>query len=292
MKFLRTAVSLWLPAILTLVLAAPGTAQQDDALNVMTFNLRFAHTTPPNLWPDRRPVVREVIERWAPDIVGTQEGLYGQLVDMDEDLPAYDWIGLGRDGGSRGEFMAVFYRRDRLVPLEYDHFWLSDTPEVIGSRTWGNQVRRMVTWVRFRDRRTNQEFYLLNTHFDHQVQESREKSAALVLERIARFDPALPVIVAGDFNVPAGANPVYEMLVNSQALVDTWRAAGRAEPAFGTFHGFRGMEGAQGRSRIDWILTRGPVTTLSTEIITDARDGQYPSDHFPVIARLRLGSGR
>ncbi len=130
----------------------------------------------------------ELIAKLAPDVIGTQEGIYGQLQDLAADLPAYQWIGVGRDGGSRGEFMAVFYRPARLEPLAFDHFWLSDTPEVIGSKTWGAKHARMVTWVKFRDRQTKREFIFVNTHFDHEVQAAREKSAQLVRERVAAFD--------------------------------------------------------------------------------------------------------
>ena len=273
-----------------LLLCAPAAAQPARPLDVMTFNLRFAHTTPPNLWPQRRPVVRALVQRWAPDVIGTQEGLYAQLADMQADLPAYAWIGLGRDGGSHGEFMAVFYRRDRLTPLEYDHFWLSDTPATIASRTWGNDYPRMVTWVRFRDRASGRDFYFVNTHFDHEVQLSRERGAELMLRRMAGFDSALPVVLVGDFNVDAGANPVYTMLTESGGFADAWRALGKPEPAFGTFHDFKGVAGAKGSGRIDWILTRNGAAAVSTEIVTFARGGQLPSDHFPVAARVRLGS--
>ena len=267
--------------------APPGdAAAAGPALTVMSFNLRYAHTTPPDLWPDRRPVVREVVERWAPDVVGTQEGLLSQLVDLEADLPAYAWIGLGRDGGSRGEFMAVFYRRDRLEPLAFDHFWLSDTPAVVGSRTWGNDYPRMVTWVRFRDRRTGGELYVVNTHFDHEVQASRERSAELLLARVAALEPRLPVVVTGDFNVDAPTDTVYRRLTAPGALVDTWTAAGNAEPPVGTYHAFGGVERARGARRIDWILAGPGVRTLDAEIVTHARDGQYPSDHFPVVARV------
>lgn len=129
------------------------------SLCVMTFNLRHASPKPPNSWPERRPVMRNCIRTIAPDLIGTQEGLYSQLKDLSADLPEYEWIGLGREGGSRGEFMAVFYRRDRFERMAFDHFWLSDTPDVVGSSTWGNSNRRMVTWVRFRERSTGREFY-------------------------------------------------------------------------------------------------------------------------------------
>ncbi len=256
----------------------------------MTFNVRYAHATPPNRWPDRRPAVRDMLVRQAPDVIGTQEALYPQLVDIAADLPGFQWIGLGREGGSRGEFMAVFYRTGRLDPLAYDHFWLSDTPEVIGSATWGNRVRRMVTWVRFRDRATGREFYLVNTHFDHETPEARRRSAELVLHRVRALEPALPVVLTGDFNASAPSDTVYRLLTAPGALVDTWRAAGHGEPPIGTFHGFGGLARAGGGARIDWILTRGAVATLESAIVTDSLGAQYPSDHFPVVARLQIGA--
>jgi endonuclease/exonuclease/phosphatase family metal-dependent hydrolase len=256
-------------------------------LSVMTFNLRYAHAEPPNLWQDRRPVVSALVERHAPDVIGTQEGEYHQLVDLQQDLPAYRWIGLGRRGGSRGEFMAILYRRDRFVPLAFDHFWLSDTACVIGSSTWGNRDPRMVTWVLFRDDASRTEFYVLNTHLDHEVQESRERSAALILERIAGLDEAIPLIATGDYNAPAGENRVFEMLVSGGPLEDAWRELGRPEPPLGTYHAFEGTDTDGERGRIDWILTRGAFQPMDAEVITWSRNGQYPSDHFPVMVKLR-----
>src|SRR3990170_3715605 len=174
----------------------PSVTDSAPSLSVMTFNIRYAHTQPPDLWPDRLPVITEMIERRRPDVIGTQEALYHQIRDLETSLPAYAWIGTGRDGGSRGEFMAVFYRRDRVEPLEYDHYWLSDTPALPGSRTWGNSYPRMVTWVRFRDRASGRELLFVNTHLDHEVQHSRERAAALILERLAGTDPGLAVILA------------------------------------------------------------------------------------------------
>jgi endonuclease/exonuclease/phosphatase family metal-dependent hydrolase len=256
-------------------------------LTVVAYNLRYASSRPPNAWPDRRPLVKEVLQQIQPDIMGTQEGVWEQLKDVHRDLPDYDWIGLGRDGGSRGEFMAIFYRRDRFDPLEYDHFWLSDTPEVIASSTWGNTNKRMVTWVRFKDRTTGREFYFWNTHFDHALQPAREKAAALVRQRIEALNTTLPVLLVGDFNAPAAANPAFNILVEDDFLRDTWALAGqRMNADFNTFNGF-GQARRNGQ-RIDWILLRGQAEVRNAEIVTFAKDGQYPSDHFPVVARLTL----
>jgi endonuclease/exonuclease/phosphatase family metal-dependent hydrolase len=257
----------------------------------MTFNLRYASSTPPNSWPERRPVMSACIRSLAPDIMGTQEGLYEQLKDLAADLPEYDWIGLGRDGGSRGEFMAIFYRKDRFESLAYDHFWLSDTPEVVGSSTWGNSNRRMLTWVRFRDRRSKREFFVCNTHLDHQIELARQKGASLIVDRIRKLQTDLPVFLTGDFNSPAGKGKAYEILLRDGGFADTWTLAGkRINENLNTFHGFN--KPVEAGSRIDWILAIGNVTVEKSEIVAFSQRGQYPSDHFPVAVWLTLPSAK
>ena len=182
--------------------------------------------------------------------------------------------------------MAIFYKPERLEPLQYDHYWLSDTPEVIGSVTWGHSVKRMVTWVRFKDLSTKREFYLVNTHFDHQVQGAREKSAELVLSRVKKLDQTVPIIVMGDFNATAGSNKAYTTLTADDYLKDTWHTAKEKRgEVVKTFHNFKGP--VAGDDRIDWILGRG-IDTAWTQILTCNAKGQYPSDHFPIIAEITL----
>jgi endonuclease/exonuclease/phosphatase family metal-dependent hydrolase len=276
-------------AFLLVALLAQLTAFSAESLKVMSYNLRYASTSKPNAWPDRRPIMKDCLQKSDPDIIGTQEGVYYQLKELASDLPAYHWIGTGREGGSRGEFMAIFYKHDRFEPLEYDHFWLSDTPEVIGSSTWGNTVKRMVTWVRFKDRKSGSEFYLVNTHFDHQVQASREKSAELLLARLKKLNPDLPLIVTGDFNAKAGANKAHEILTADNWLTDTWNtAAEKRGEVVATFNNFN--RAIPGDNRIDWILTRNIAAPAWIEINTCEKNGQYPSDHFPVTVELTLGS--
>jgi endonuclease/exonuclease/phosphatase family metal-dependent hydrolase len=243
---------------------------------VMSFNLRRGSG---RSWRRRRPVVAELLRRERPALLGTQEGLHGQVRDIHDDLPDwYDWIGTGRGGGTRDEFMAVFYDRRRLSPVESGHFWLSDTPEVVASRSWGNRVVRMATWVRFSDLATGRELVAVNTHFDHESEQSRQRSAALVRDRVDGF-AGLPVVLTGDFNAPAGSAS-YEILMGA-GLVDTWVAAQTRTPGYATFHGY-GPLVADG-TRIDWILTRG-MAVRAAGINTFSLDGQFPSDHLPVQA--------
>lgn len=258
-------------------------------LCVMTFNLRYASAQTPNAWPERRPVMRDGIRQIAPDLIGTQEGLYPQLKDLAADLPEYDWIGLGREGGSHSEFMAVFYRRARFEPLEYDHFWLSDTPAVIGSSTWGNSNRRMVTWVLFRDRQTGRQFYFWNTHLDHEIELARQKSAALILQRIQALKKNFPLLLTGDFNCADGGSKAWETLVKQGGLTDTWTAAReRVHEKLNSFHGYQ--QPKEAGERIDWILARGGVDVAKVMVDDFSEHGQFPSDHFPVVAWLTLGA--
>lgn len=281
-----------LPVVaLLLVLFVAGTSSKavagTNTLRVMSYNLKFASSVPPNSWPERRPLMKEVLKQTSPDVIGTQEGVYYQLKEIAADLEEYDWIGLGRNGGSRGEFMAVFYRKSRLEPLEFDHFWLSDKPSEIGSKTWGPTLPRMVTWVKFLDRQTSRQFYFFNTHFDHKVPVAREKSSELLRRRVAELDPALPVLLTGDFNAPAPASKEYKILVEDGFFQDTWDTAKKRSDAItGTFNGFKALK-PKG-DRIDWILTRGNVEVDSLELITYSKNGQFPSDHLPVVVDLSL----
>lgn len=280
-----------LALLLASALVAAGLAAAADTppltLRVMTFNLRFASTQPPHAWPERRPVMRHLIERESPDVIGTQEGLYGQLRDLAADLPAYDWIGLGREGGSRGEFMAVFYRKDRFEPVAFDHFWLSDTPDVIGSATWGNRFKRMVTWVRLRERSTGREIEFWNTHFDHEVEAARQKAAALLRTRLAAVAAEVPLVLVGDFNCLAGRSAAYTELTERAGLTDAFLAAvRRTNDGLNTFHGYEPPR--RDGERIDWILAHRPAAVPEAAILDYAEDGRTPSDHFPVTATLRF----
>ncbi len=273
--------------------AVGAEAVTNPPLCVMTYNLRYASATGPNAWPQRRPLMRELLTNTAPDLIGTQEGLHAQLQDLASDLPDYAWTGVGRDDGkTKGEFMAVFYRTARLEALATNHFWLSDTPELPGSKTWGNRFPRLVTWLKIRDRATGGEFFLFNTHFDHEVQRAREASARLIRQRIAALETKLPVLLIGDFNAGAGRAKAFDLLTGDGFLTDTWLAAEeRGNDGVDSFNGFEPIR--RNGERIDWILARGHGRVPRAEILTFSRHGQFPSDHFPVVVRMWLpGSPR
>jgi endonuclease/exonuclease/phosphatase family metal-dependent hydrolase len=261
-------------------------------LRAMTYNLKNCVDDDFPPWDGRRPLVAEIVGRHAPQVIGTQEGFYRQVRAVAGDSSVdYEWIGLGRHGGSRNEFNAVLFDPAVLEPLEFDHFWLSETPDVVGSRTpsWGNDVVRMATWVRFAtltDGR-RQEFVWLNTHLDHRAEEARTRGAALIVDRLKDFTE-LPVVVSGDFN--CGPDSASREVFEAAGFADSFAVSAKPAPETGTC--VHDDEPVSETTRIDWILVRpgtgAPITVDAAGIDDSTIDGQWPSDHVPVVADLRL----
>lgn len=264
---------------------------EEEAIDVrvMSFNIRYGTADDgENRWEKRSGLVCEALRRHEPDVVGLQEALRFQIDEIRSALPGYAEIGAGRDDGKeKGEYSAILYRSDRFRPAESGTFWLSDTPEVPGSRSWGNSIPRICTWARLVESRTGTAFYVYNVHLDHQSQPSRERSAALLGRRIAARRHADAAIVTGDFNAGEGNPAVLHLKGDAPGcgLLDTFRVAHPDSKEVGTFHGFRG--GTSG-SKIDYVLVPPWVRTLDAAILRDPMEGRHPSDHYPVTARLRV----
>lgn len=273
-----------------LPLVGPASGRE---LHVMSYNIRYQHSGTrrgdPDHWPDRAPRLTRLLRLEQPTLLGVQEALFHQLAVVERALPAgYAMIGYGRAGGSKGEYSPIFYDARRLELLEWDQFWLSDTPELIGSVTWGNTVPRIVTWGRFLDRGTATEIVLVNTHFDHDSESARDRSADAVVDLVHSFRPHTPTVVTGDFNAVAGSSGVYSTLVASGMLRDTWTAAERRLTSeWGTFPDY--SEAVRGDERIDWVLASPDVRVCGSAINPSRFDGGHPSDHTPVQALVSVG---
>ena len=178
--------------------------------------------------------------------------------------------------------MGVFYRKDRLRVRSSGDFWLSDTPDVPGSISWGTLYPRMVTWARFQRIADGATFVFYNTHLPYRGEDetARTRGAALIVARLKQLPADEPVILAGDFNAPP-ESATYALL--SDTLTDAWTAASRRSGPSATFHNFTG----KADRRIDWILFRG-MKVKSARTVTIHRGDRYPSDHFPVVADFDL----
>ena len=281
-------------AVLAVLLAGgPAGAQPvaREPLDVMSFNIRYGTAKDgENHWSARREMLFDLIRERDADLVGLQEALAFQIDEILAAVPGYAVVGVGRDdAGGAGEFSAILFKTGRFRVADAGTFWFSDTPETPASASWGNAITRICTWARFVDR-DGRGFYLFNLHLDHQSQPSREKSTALLRRRIdARAFPADPVVVTGDFNAGED-NPALAVLVwkadPASPFVDTYRVKHPGETTVGTFNGFR-MDNTAGE-KIDYVLAQPGTEVISAEIVRTSRNGRYPSDHFPVVATVRL----
>ncbi len=226
------------------------------------------------------------MDRYDADIIGTQEGLAGALGDIRSHFPEYGFVGGGRMGGAEDEHNAIMYRASRFKLLDHGNFWLSDTPEVPGSRSWGNRVPRMATWARFLDKETDSTFHHTNTHFDHEMPGARRRAAELVSARLPR-EAGGAYLVTGDLNAFSWTRALKHLIApDGGGLRDSAALATKAAPKrfAPTFHKWTGL----GLYRIDYVLTSGAFGVNEVTTVRDRVDGRYPSDHFPFFADVEL----
>jgi len=279
-------------AALAALMALFATSVQAEPLELtaMTYNVRYGTADDgENHWRHRKDIFIRSIEAYDPDIIGTQETLVFQADYIQEQLPEYRWLGIGRDKNGQGEYCAIVYRWREYIPLESKTFWLSETPDVPGSRSWDASLHRIVTYAKFHHWRSGTIFHLYNTHFDHRGVEARLKSAQLLADYVEKHhDDDYPVVVLGDFNARAEIDEPYTVFID-RGFRDAWTEAPETVGPPVTWSAFRDPIPDSNR-RIDWILYRGPVTASKCETILYNEDGRYPSDHYPVQAWLSIGA--
>lgn len=264
--------------------STPSHSLGQASLRVMSFNIRYDNASDgPKRWDQRKELLVETIRRFSPDLLGAQEVLSHQGEYLRAQLKDYGFVGVGReDGKLKGEFAPIFYRTDRFELIDSGTYWLSETPTKIGSVGWDADLTRIMTWAKLRDRHAGGQLLVVNTHFDHKGERARLESAKLVRRKIGELCGG-PTIVTGDFNCTEN-DPPYAALVTPD-LADAYRDVHpKPEPDAASFHGFHG--GNEG-DRIDWILHSPTFETIEASIDRAARDGHYPSDHYPVCATLR-----
>jgi endonuclease/exonuclease/phosphatase family metal-dependent hydrolase len=260
-------------------------------LRVMTFNIRYDEPRDKeNAWGHRKELVANTIRFHRADLIGVQEALKRQLDDLEQLLPDFAWVGVGRDDGiNKGEFSAILYRKARFSLERTATFWLSETPEVPGVKGWDAAFPRIVTWARFRDRKTGKTFFHFNTHFDHRGERARQESARLLRKEMAKIAGVTPTVVTGDFNFTESSEG-YQILTGRRVDEETevLRDArylsqyGHYGPT-STFNEFKALVPEM---KIDFIFARGGVVVLQHGVLLDTCNGRFASDHLAVLAEV------
>lgn len=258
----------------------------ETKLKVMSFNIRcdtlMTRAGDADYWPERRPLVTQMIQESTPHILGVQELMEHQVLSIERGLKrSYVHVGKPRDKAPGSEQNAIFYDPDFLLLLDKGTFWLSDTPLVSGSITWDNQNTRIVTWAHFYHKETHRSFTVANTHFDHVSEYSRVKSAEMILNH---FGGNNETIILGDFNANPDNSKAFEIL--SPQFNDALSIGEPIGPLYGTWNNYKPpvIDG----ERLDWILTSKDLAVETVCVNTFNVAGRYPSDHLPVQAVLTL----
>lgn len=254
------------------------------SLRIVSYNVLYGSEQQPRPWSRRRDPMVELVRGLAPDVIGLQEALDHQLADLHDGIGQhYALLAEHRGDGGREENSALFYDTRSLEPVAVTHRWLSLTPQVAGSRSWGTHFPRMFTRARFRHP-DGDILTVISTHLDHEVEQARVRSAELLADEIASLVHAEPVVLMGDFNAEIGSEP-YRVLTES-GLRDSLLVADDAGPLVGTFTEFAAP--VVGSPRIDWILVNDQVSVTAARVVDIAPGGQYPSDHLPVEAVITI----
>lgn len=244
-------------------------------------------------WQGRKKMCIEIIKQQKPTIICLQEVLRNQNEDFKKAFP--DFQSFGFEGPEMDEFVEgyhgiaknpILFLKKRYELLAAGEYWLSETPLIAGSLSWGTARARHANWIRLRDKQSNKDFRVINLHLDHKEQKAREEQIALVLKEAKQYQTSYPQILTGDFNCDM-QNKVYS-LVKAANWVDTYTEIhGNQEPGY-TVHEFEGERYSKkdAKKKIDFIFFSGPLKASASKIIKDHVDGKYPSDHYFVSSEI------
>ena len=261
-----------------------------NTLKVMTLNVRYDNPADSvNAWSNRALQVCNFIKNEKPDILGLQEVLLQQYELLDSALTEYSSIGVGRDDGAKtGEMNPVFYRKKKFNIVRTITTWLSDTPEVPGSKGWGASLPRIITWMELVDKNSHKHFFCFNTHFANDSDSARIMSSQMLL-KVVEVAEGFPFIITGDFNM-LPASKGYAILTGPAESVpllkDTYTISEKRPSGPGyTFNGFSDKPGTD---RFDYIFVRNGMKVHDHSTIIKKERGVFISDHWPVMASVSI----
>jgi endonuclease/exonuclease/phosphatase family metal-dependent hydrolase len=255
-------------------------------LCLISSNIRFDNPADgANAWPHRRTLLAQTLLKHRPDIIATQEGRFDQLKEFEQLLKDYEIIDPHRSWIKERMYPTFFIRKDAFEFLKSEDLWLSETPGVAGSLSFGSAFPRLMTWMKIQPKNSDVNFLFVNTHLDHVKAETRAEQIKVFVSQVKRIkDESSRLVIMGDFNDSPDSD-VRKVLTDSfQGIQDSWKKFNQVEET--SHHAFNGE--CQNGARIDWILIDEKVQVESCILDKSTIDGKYPSDHFPVVCKISL----
>lgn len=298
MRLVFAAAALWLVGFVVVGCGASPTRLPNripDTLRVATYNVHYivlgeqTGAWSVGDWERRKGPLNTAFGSLDADIVSFQEmesfsrdGDGGVNLTLDwllEKNPGYAAAAVG----NWREFPStqpILYRKDRLTVLQQGWYFFSKTPDVIYSPTFNGSYPAFATWARFEDLKSGNAFTVVNMHFEFKSFSNRAKSAALVADRTGPLiDAGEHVLLAGDLNAWHGMQPLKTLELIGLNFLPVRGA---------TYHLNHGINliGA-----IDHIAhTTGLQPVGEPVVLRQKFDGEWPTDHYPVIADFRFVS--
>ena len=263
-----------------------GSLSFGQNLKLMSYNIRLdVASDGQNAWPIRKDFFASQIQFYEPDIMGVQEAMPNQVIDLEQLLPQYNQVGIGREGQGKGESSSIFYRKEKLKVVSSNTFWLSDTPDLI-SKGWDAACHRICTFALFQEINSDRLFWVFNTHLDHVGVQSRAKAIELLLAKIDQFNNFnYPVILMGDFNL----EPDDKSIIELKTKMNDARDVSISSPfgPIGTFNNFEFDQPVTKRIDYIFISKNTKLEVKKYAVLTDSKNLRYPSDHFPVYVEIK-----
>ena len=255
--------------------------EKEMQAKVMTFNIRYDTLQDGvNCFEGRKGLVKEFLDREAPDVIGFQEVLPHVRDWLSESLPMYTVLGAGRNADYTGEGVSVAYRRDRFDLAGFDQFWLSDTPDVPGSRYMLDQsvCPRVTVLAKLVSREDGAAFTFVNTHLDHVGEYAKVCGASLLMTKLCSANRG-SFVLTGDFNALPRDNAIRE-IKSVKGVRDLTASVKEA-----TYHGYGTV---RTDCKIDYIFSNRAAVKDSLVVHKDCRGDIWLSDHYPISVTVEL----
>lgn len=260
---------------------------QSTKTRIITYNIRRDLKEDKMLsWKHRKSDVNAMINFYQPEILCVQEALYNQILDLNHELTSYNHVGIGRlDGIHKGEFAAIFYKKEKYTKIDDGNFWLSETSNK-PSIGWDAAYTRICSWVKLYDLRNNKYLFVFNTHLDNIGTIAQKKSVSLIYDKIQELTEKekLNFVLTGDFNLTPDKEPIKYLshLMNDSQKVSQITPYGPE----GTFNGFDFY--AKLKDRLDYIFVQKNIVVKRYAVLTDSKNQHFFSDHLPVLVDIKF----
>lgn len=278
---MKTDKRIWILIILIL-----GSLSYSQNLKLMSYNIRLdVASDGQNAWPVRKDFFASQIQFYEPDIMGVQEAMPNQVLDLEQMLPHYNQVGIGREGKGKGESSNIFYKKEKLKVITTNTFWLSETPDAI-SKGWDAACHRVCTFALFQDITSKRKFWIFNTHLDHIGEQARANGIKLILSKIEQYNTdQYPIVFMGDFNLEPNDKSIValKMQMNDASEISLQKPFGPN----GTFNNFEFDKPVTRRIDYIFISKNAKFEVKKYAVLTDSKNFRYPSDHFPVYVEIK-----